>query len=51
MDVHDALREIASTLLPGDLVLCKASRSIGIDRLVDALVSGTVPKDGSLTLD
>jgi UDP-N-acetylmuramoyl-tripeptide--D-alanyl-D-alanine ligase len=31
---HDALRP---RLIPGDVVLVKASRGIGLDRLVDAL--------------
>jgi UDP-N-acetylmuramoyl-tripeptide--D-alanyl-D-alanine ligase len=45
-DIHAAFDLLQSVLRPGDRVLCKASRRIGLDRLVDRLQAyllGTAP--------
>jgi UDP-N-acetylmuramoyl-tripeptide--D-alanyl-D-alanine ligase len=38
-DAGDALALLADSLRPGDRVLCKASRRVGLDRLVDELLA------------
>jgi UDP-N-acetylmuramyl pentapeptide synthase len=48
-DIHAAFYLLQSVLRPGDRVLCKASRRIGLDRLVDRLQAyllGTAPGSG-----
>lgn len=37
-DVDEALRHLQASLLPGDVVLVKASRSVGLERIAQALV-------------
>jgi UDP-N-acetylmuramoyl-tripeptide--D-alanyl-D-alanine ligase len=39
-DVESAKRLLQDRLRPGDVVLIKASRSIGLDRLATALIEG-----------
>lgn len=41
-DVAEALQLLRAELRPGDVVLVKASRSVGLDRLADRLVSEVV---------
>jgi UDP-N-acetylmuramoyl-tripeptide--D-alanyl-D-alanine ligase len=39
-DIDSAQRLLEERLVPGDIVLFKASRSIGLDRLATALIEG-----------
>lgn len=38
-DIDQAVDEIEALAIPGDVVLCKASRSVGLERVVTALLS------------
>jgi UDP-N-acetylmuramoyl-tripeptide--D-alanyl-D-alanine ligase len=43
-DADEALAQLMRVLAPGDVVLCKASRRVGLDRLVGLLRDGLEPK-------
>ena len=42
-DVDAAIAHLREHLRPGDVVLIKASRSVGLERIADALLSGVTP--------
>jgi len=42
--VDQAIDFLEEQLLPGDIVLIKASRSIGLDRVAEALITGNLSK-------
>jgi UDP-N-acetylmuramoyl-tripeptide--D-alanyl-D-alanine ligase len=46
-DIGAALALLAGSLLPGDVVLVKASRSVGLDALAERLLSDSSPSDGA----
>jgi UDP-N-acetylmuramoyl-tripeptide--D-alanyl-D-alanine ligase len=45
-DVDAALALLRAELAPGDVVLVKASRAVGLGAIADALLSDHVPSDG-----
>ena len=43
-DVDAAIDYLRENIAPGDVVLVKASRSVGLDRVAHALISGEISK-------